>query len=128
MKRIAIVLLAISFFNSTAPGKPVPPPANDLAIREIRYDGKLTDDEARFTLDIAAEAAGAGESSAKLLEGDVAILPGNLPGQLKIIREGNRYLLVASYPGPRRLRARTRKSSCSTARCLASSKPMAFRA
>ena len=100
MKRIAITtLLAISLFNSTAPGKPVSPPANDLAIHEIHYSGKLADDEARFTLDIAAEAAGAGESSAKLLEGDVAILPGNLPGQLKIIREGNRYLLVASHPG-----------------------------
>ena len=99
MKRIAIILLAISLFNSTAPGKPVSPPANDLAIRAIHYNGKLADDEARFTLDIAAEASGMGESSAKLLEGDVAILPGKLPDQLKIIREGNRYLLVASHPG-----------------------------
>ncbi len=99
MKRTAIVLLAISLFNSAAPGKPVSPPANDLAIRAIHYNGKLADDEARFTLDIAAEATGAGESSAKLLEGDVAILPGNLPDQLKIIRESNRYLLVASHPG-----------------------------
>ena len=99
MKRIIITLLAVSLFNSTAPGKPVSPPANNLAIREICYNGKLTDDEARFTLDIAAEAAGAGESSVKLLEGDVAILPGKLPDQLKIIREGNRYLLVASHPG-----------------------------
>jgi prepilin-type processing-associated H-X9-DG protein len=99
MKRIAIILLAISLFNSTAPGRPVSPPANDLAIRAIHYNGKLADDEARFTLDIAAEASGAGESSAKLLEGDVAILPGSLPDQLKIIREGNRYLLVALYPG-----------------------------
>ncbi len=47
----------------------------------------------------AAEAAGTGESSVKLLEGDVAILPVNLPDQLKIIREGNRYLLVASHAG-----------------------------
>ncbi len=99
MKRIAITLLAISLFNSTAPGKPVPPPANDLAIRAIHYNGKLADDEARFTLDIAAEAAGAGDSPVKILEGDVAVLPGNLPDQLKIIREGNRYLLVASHPG-----------------------------
>lgn len=49
MKRIAIALLAISLFNSTAPGKPVSPPANDLAIREIHYHGKLADAEARFT-------------------------------------------------------------------------------
>jgi prepilin-type processing-associated H-X9-DG protein len=99
MKRIILALLAISLFNSVAPGKPVPAPANVFAIHEIRYDGRLADDEARFTLDIAAEASGAGENSVKLLEGDVAILPGRLPDALKIIRDGNRYLLVASLPG-----------------------------
>jgi prepilin-type processing-associated H-X9-DG protein len=99
MKRIILALLALSLFNSTAPGKPVPAPANVLAIHEIRYDGRLADDEARFTLDIAAEAAGTGEISLKLLEGDVAILPGRLPDALKIVREGNCYLLVASRPG-----------------------------
>jgi hypothetical protein len=75
-----------------------PAPAT-LSFREIRYDGRLADDQARFTLDIDAEATGQGESSAQLLEGDVAILPGKLPDQLKIVREGNRYLLVASRPG-----------------------------
>ena len=97
MKRIIIVILAISLFNSIAPAKPVP--VNDLVIQEIRYTGRLTDDEARFTLDITATARGAGESSVKILEGDVAILPGKLPDALKIVREGNRYLLVAARPG-----------------------------
>ena len=92
-------MLASLFSCCLAGAGPVPAPANDFAVREIHYDGRLADDEARFTLDIAAEAAGAGESSVKLLEGDVAVLPGNLPDQLKIIREGNRYLLVASHPG-----------------------------
>ena len=99
MKRIILALLALSLFNSAAPGKPVPAPANEFAIQDIRYDGRLADDEARFTLDITAVAAGAGKISLKLLEGDVAILPGRLPDALKIIREGNRYLLVASRPG-----------------------------
>jgi hypothetical protein len=99
MKRIILALLALSLFNSVAPGKPVPAPTNDFVIHEIHYDGRLADDEARFTLDITAEAAGAGEISLKLLEGDVAILPGRLPDALKIIREGNRYLLVAARPG-----------------------------
>src|ERR1039458_768372 len=63
-----------------------------LSFREIRYEGRLGDDEARFTLDIYAEATSQGESSAQLLEGDVAILPGKLPDQLKIVREGNRYV------------------------------------
>ena len=103
MKKI-ISLLACLLFCFTADAKkpkPAPftaPPAT-LAVREIRYDGKLTDDEARFTLDVDAETTTPGENSAPLLEGDVAILPGKLPDQLKIIREGNRYLLVASRSG-----------------------------
>ena len=74
------------------------PPAS-LAIREIRYDGKMSNDEARFIVDIEAEAVGKGESSLKLFEGDVALLPPKLPDQLKIVREGNRYLLTATHPG-----------------------------
>ncbi len=99
MKRIILALLVVSLFNSIAPAEPVPAPANNFAIREIRYDGRLADDEARFTLDIAGETSGTGENSVKLLEGDVAILPGKLPDALKIVRDGNRYLLVASRPG-----------------------------
>jgi prepilin-type processing-associated H-X9-DG protein len=99
MKKITTTLLASLFSCCLAGAGPIPAPANTFAVRAIHYNGKLADDEARFTLDIAAEASGMGESSAKLLEGDVAILPGKLPDQLKIIREGNRYLLVASHPG-----------------------------
>jgi hypothetical protein len=74
-------------------------PVGGLVFREIRYNGRLADEEARFTLDIDAEATANGESSAPLLEGDVAVLPAKLPDALKIIREGDRYLLVASRPG-----------------------------
>ena len=84
-------------FSANARIRPATP-ANDLAFREIHYDGTLADEEARFTLDIDAEAT-ARESSALLLEGDVAVLPAKLPDALKIVREGNRYLLVASRPG-----------------------------
>ncbi|MEJ0088800.1 MAG: hypothetical protein WDM80_03470 [Limisphaerales bacterium] len=97
MKRIILALLTLSLFNAIAPAATAV--TNDLVIQEIRYAGRLADDEARFTLDIAATARGAGERSVKLLEGDVAILPGKLPDALKIVREGNRYLLVASRPG-----------------------------
>jgi prepilin-type processing-associated H-X9-DG protein len=99
MKRIILALLACIFINFATAGGSSSAPANNFAIQDIRYDGRLADDEARFTLDITAVAAGAGEISLKLLEGDVAILPGKLPDALKIIREGNRYLLVASRPG-----------------------------
>jgi prepilin-type processing-associated H-X9-DG protein len=102
MKRIIIALLAISLFNISTPAKPVP--ANNLVIQEVRYDGRLSDDEARFTLDIAAVIRGAGESSVEILEGDVAILPGRLPGALRIVRDGNRYMLVAAQPGQFKLK------------------------
>ncbi len=72
-------------------------PAGSFVFREIRYDGRLADDEAQFTMGIDAEATG--ESSALLLEGDVAVLPARLPEALKIVRDGNSYLLVASRQG-----------------------------
>ena len=83
------------------PDSPVLPstPAGGLTFSEIRYSGKLADEEARFTLDIDAEATARGESSAPLLEGDVAVLPVKLPDALKIIRAGNSYRLVAARPG-----------------------------
>jgi type II secretory pathway pseudopilin PulG len=99
MKRIAVTLLAWSLFNSVVLAKPVPAPAGELAIREIHYAGKLADDGAQFTLDVEAVAPSPGESSVLLLAGDVAVLPGKLSEQLKIIREGNRYRLIASHPG-----------------------------
>ncbi|HXR48482.1 MAG TPA: LamG domain-containing protein [Candidatus Limnocylindrales bacterium] len=72
-------------------------PAGGLTFREIRYNGRLADEEARFTLDV--DAAATGESSAPLLQGDVAILPVRLPDALEIVRDGNSYRLVASRRG-----------------------------
>src|ERR1039457_4014068 len=95
---LLVCLLSFSAF-AKAPKNVAPPAPVSMTFRAIRYDGKLAEDEARFTLDIDAEATASGESSGQLLEGDVAILPGKLPDQLKIVREGNRYLLIASHPG-----------------------------
>jgi len=99
MKRFIFALLAGGLANCVTAGTPPPAPANDFAIQEIHYDGRLADDEARFTLDVSAVAGGAGENSINLLEGDVAVLPGRLPDALKIIRDGSRYRLVAARPG-----------------------------
>ncbi|MBE0541174.1 MAG: type II secretion system protein [Verrucomicrobia bacterium] len=74
-------------------------PTAVLSLREVRYDADLTDDEARFIVDLEAEATGKGESSLQLFEGDVALLPPKLSDQLKIVREGNRYQLIAAHPG-----------------------------
>src|SRR6185369_14750765 len=78
-----------------------PPPAPDqaLLLREVHYDGKLTDTQARFTVDIDAESLGKNESSATLFDGDVAIVPAKIPSGLRMVREGRQYRLVASKPG-----------------------------
>src|SRR6516225_7578872 len=99
---ICIVCLSLGFITfadetkTAAPAAPQPAAAA-LTIREIRYDGRLSDDEARFILSIEAEAAAG--SSTTLLEGDVAVLPAKLPDSLKIVRDGNRYNLIAARPG-----------------------------
>ena len=74
MKHILLALLACAVSNLFAAGKPVPAPSGDFAVREIHYAARLADDEARFTLEVAAAATGAGEASVKILEGDVAVL------------------------------------------------------
>ena len=91
-------LLSLTCF-ATEPKSTAPPSPGVLTFREICYCGNLADHEARFTLDIDAEATQPGESSAPLLEGDVAILPGKMSDQLKIVRDGNRYRLIAAHPG-----------------------------
>ena len=99
MNKIIAPLFAGLLFAIPAAGKPMIIPPATLAIHEIHYNGRLADEEARFTLDIDAEATGNGESTAQLLAGDVAVLPARLPDALKIVRDGNSYLLVASRPG-----------------------------
>ncbi|HZL79025.1 MAG TPA: hypothetical protein VFC17_09235, partial [Candidatus Limnocylindrales bacterium] len=90
MNKTIAALLTGLLCHFAAAGKPGPAPSSDFAVREIHYAARLADDEARFLLDIDAEATASGESSVKILEGDVAVLPAKLPDQLKIIREGNR--------------------------------------
>ena len=92
-----LALLACAFSSFVAAGKPIPAPAGDFAVREIHYAARLADDEARLTIDLEADATG--ESSVKILEGDVAVLPAKLPDALKIVREKSSYLLVATRAG-----------------------------
>lgn len=48
---------------------PAAPPA--LVLHELRYDGKVGDDEAQFTMDITAESLLNGEATQSLFEGDL---------------------------------------------------------
>ncbi|HTV39469.1 MAG TPA: LamG-like jellyroll fold domain-containing protein [Candidatus Sulfotelmatobacter sp.] len=77
-----------------------PNPASDgLTINQIHYDGVLSTNQACWTLDIDAVASKKGESYTPLLDGDLAVLPVELPDSVKIVREGTLYTLVASRPG-----------------------------
>jgi type II secretory pathway pseudopilin PulG len=78
---------------------PAGSPAAELLISEVRYEGQLGDAEARFTATIVGEVLGKGEVSALLFEGDLAVLPVQLPSHLRLARQGNQYRLVATRPG-----------------------------
>ena len=67
--------LPVFLLLSTTAWADTPPPAAVLFLREVRYDAKLSDAEARFTVSLDAEASGKGEATMKLFEGDVALLP-----------------------------------------------------
>ena len=96
--RSIICLLVASFFPAAAFAKEAPPPA-ELVVREIRYDATLAEKEARFAVELDAEASGRGEACVTLFEGDVAVLPPKLPADLRLARAGNQYQLVAAKAG-----------------------------
>jgi type II secretory pathway pseudopilin PulG len=100
-----VLTLFVCLFPAIAalPGPVVAPPAG-LSLNEVRYDAKLSDDEARFAVDLDIAVAGKGEATVKLFEGDVALLPVKLPSDLQITRDGNRYLLTATRPGQYRFK------------------------
>ena len=93
-----------AIFNAGSAGKrPAPvlsPTSAELALREIRYDGQLSDNEARFTVELAVEATGKDEAALDLFNGDLALLPPfKLPSGVRIDRDGNQYRLFVSRPG-----------------------------
>jgi hypothetical protein len=90
--------------NPASTNAPVAAPTTELLLREVHYDGQLTDTQARFTVNIDAESLSKGESSIRLFDGDVAILPAKLPSGWRMIREGRQYRLVASKPGRNKLK------------------------
>src|SRR5206468_5948182 len=56
-----------------SPAVALRPPSvlTNLIFREIRYDGKVSDNEARFTVDLQVESMTTNEIAAPLFEGDV---------------------------------------------------------
>jgi hypothetical protein len=98
-----LLFLTATLFAAEKPAPP-PPPTAEIVFRELNYDGKVSEDEARFTVEIAAEAIGKGEAQAVLFDGEIALLPPKLPDQLRIERDGNVYRLFVPRPGKYQLK------------------------
>ena len=97
----AFVLLATNLFAAEPVKPPTPPSAPKLGVtvRQARYDGKLSDNEARFTVDLDLLAAGKGDATVSLFEGDVAVLTTKLPENLQLVRRGTQYGLLVTKEG-----------------------------
>ena len=102
MKTLMQSFLALFLTTSLlAAEKPAPPPAPpaEIVFRELRYDAKVSEDKARFTVDITAESTGKGEAVVTLFEGELALLPPKLPDGLHVERDGNVYRLFITCAG-----------------------------
>ena len=97
----AVVLVVVPRHLLLAAEKSVPPPAPpaEIVFRELRHDAKVSEDEARFTVDISAESTGKGEAVATLFDGELALLPPKLPAGLRVERSGNVYRLFVTRAG-----------------------------
>ena len=71
----------------------------NLLFRDISYNGRLTDREARFQVSFAIESMTTNEIQAPLFEGDVAIVGPALPKGLRIVSSGNQARLFCATPG-----------------------------
>jgi hypothetical protein len=73
--------------------------ATNLLFREVRYEGTVTDDEARFHVKLTVESRSTNEIAGMLFEGDVAILNAQMPDKLRMMAQPKGALMVASAPG-----------------------------
>ncbi len=99
---IASVLFAANLFANDAP--PLPTPEPDVTVREVRYDGKLSDTEARFTAEVDVQVTGKGEAAVPLFDGDVAVLTSKFPEGVTLERKGPAYTLVITKEGRHKLK------------------------
>ncbi|MBM3877872.1 MAG: hypothetical protein FJ386_14350 [Verrucomicrobia bacterium] len=92
--------------KGTAPPKLVDvlPPAlrpalTNLVVHSIRYDGKVGETEARFAVSLTVESQSTNDLALPLFTGDVAVLPGPLPKDVRIVRGTGQYRLHVGAPG-----------------------------
>ena len=79
MKRIMLALLTGGLAQIVAAGNSTLAPANAFTVQEIRYEGRLAEDVARFTLNITALAAGVGKTPSNCWKATWRCCPANSP-------------------------------------------------
>jgi len=115
MKKFATIIIALMLgvfgvagkdAPAPVPGKktPPPPPVPTIAVREIVYEGKLGENEARFVVELEIEQTGKGTATLPLFEGELAMLPAKLPEGVTLVRDGNRYALTLTKEGRQKLK------------------------
>ena len=75
------------------------PASTNLLFREIKYDGKVTDTEARFAVAFEVESLTTNEISAPLFDGEVALIDPKLPEALRLVSQGHQTRLFCTAPG-----------------------------
>jgi hypothetical protein len=98
-----LAFIAQSVAEAPPQAEPSPPPVRPLLVHSVHYDGRLTDNEARFTVAIEIEARDAAETALGLFDGELAVLTPRLPAGLQLVREGSQYRLVCSKAGRHKL-------------------------
>jgi len=101
---LVLTLLTGLAFAEEKTGAIPPQTKAEMVLREIRYDGQLSDAEARFAVDLDLEVSGHGDAVLPLFEGQVAVLATDLPNNLRLVREGNLFQLLASREGRYRVK------------------------
>lgn len=71
----------------------------NLLFRSIHYAGRVSDTEARFTVNFEVESLATNEISAPLFDGDVALLAPKLPDALRIVSGAGRSRLICTAAG-----------------------------
>ncbi|HYV33122.1 MAG TPA: hypothetical protein VEO53_18690 [Candidatus Binatia bacterium] len=71
----------------------------NLLIHQVRYEGKVSDSEARFQVGLEVESLTTNEISRTLFEGDIALLVPELPPGLRIVSNAKHYRLYCTTPG-----------------------------
>jgi type II secretory pathway pseudopilin PulG len=77
--------------------------STNLWFRDLRYEGKVSDTEARFVAALEVESLTTNEISAPLFEGELALVARKLPEGLRIAGRGRQMRLYCAAPGTHRL-------------------------